>query len=118
MVDCFNKDLPPAILQPFKIWYVELQGGYPKIDVILCLCVFSYDCEISGWGVAGRLVFKLVEWPWPWVMVETETLLHKEEISLDRALCVRLYFSCEIVRITQLRGGITWVVTREEAGDR
>ena len=29
MVDCFNKDLPPAILQPFKIWYVELQGGYP-----------------------------------------------------------------------------------------
>ena len=80
--------------------------------------MFSYDCEISGWGVAGRLVFKLVEWPWPWVMVETETLLHKEEISLDRALCVRLYFSCEIVRITQLRGGITWAVTREEAGDR
>lgn len=29
MVEWFNKDLPPAILQPFKIWYVELQGGYP-----------------------------------------------------------------------------------------
>ena len=29
IVEWFNKDLPPAILQPFKIWYVELQGGYP-----------------------------------------------------------------------------------------
>lgn len=66
-------------------------------------------------GLAGRLVFKLVEWPWPWVMVETDTCT---KISLDRALCARLYFSCEIVRITQLRGGITWAVTREEAGDR